>query len=140
MKYIWYSPQKSNYPLNIALLFQDCKSPKAVDMYLGNANRSHSVKRHFGDVEQLLPSQKSFKRHKSFDISRQTYGLHNGTVYDGYIEKRRLPSSLPTVQGKHRDLNAISADTVNIIFAIIPNHSDSFSLFKTLTIKSQQPL
>ena len=96
-------------------------------MNLGSANRSHSVKRHFGDLEQL-PSQKSFKRHKSFDISQPTYGLHDDTVYDGYIdEKRRLPSTLPVVQGKHRDLNAISADTVNIIFAFIPNHSDSFS-------------
>ena len=94
-------------------------------MYLGNANRSHSVKRHFGDVEKL-PSQTSFKRHKSFDISRQAY--HQDTVYDDYIdEKRKLPSSLPTVQGKHRDLNTISADTVNIISAFISNHSDSFS-------------
>ena len=54
----------------VPLCLQDPTSPKPKREKLGDDSRNPSVKRHIADLE-LSPSPKSFKRHRSFDVSRE---------------------------------------------------------------------
>ena len=54
----------------VPLCLQDPTSPKPKREKLGDDSRNPLVKRHIADLE-LSPSPKSFKRHRSFDVSRE---------------------------------------------------------------------
>ena len=56
--------------LRIYLYLQDITSPKPQRGNLGADSRYPSVKRRIEDLEQL-PAPKSFKRHRSFDVSKE---------------------------------------------------------------------
>ena len=56
--------------LRIYLYLQDTTSPKPQRGNLGDDSRYLPVKRRIEDLEQL-PSPKSFKRHRSFDVSKE---------------------------------------------------------------------
>ena len=64
----------------IQLRLQDPTSPKPKLEKLGDDSRNPSVKRHIADLE-LSPSPKSFKRHRSFDVSREN--VSGFTLYAG---------------------------------------------------------
>ena len=75
-----FSGRLQEYNEIVHLYLQECISPKPNNKNLGNDSRSHALKRLFDDDLEQLPSQKSFKRHKSFDVSREKVS-QNDLIY-----------------------------------------------------------